>query len=681
MDYRKNVPSKFPDIDSMSKDNARKEIEKLRDAVNYHDHLYYGENKPKISDSAYDRLFHRLQELEEKFPEFQTANSPTSRIGAEPVGSLKKRRHTTVMQSLQAAIETDTIESFDSSIRSLAHKKKIEYVAEPKFDGLSVELVYTKGELEYAATRGDGRTGEDITNNVRTMRSVPLKLNGGGSVPERIAVRGEILMTKTGFQKLNRERVGNNKESFANPRNAAAGTVRQLDSKNVAGLPLDIFCYELLQISEKEPETHLEALDFLKSLGLKTTRQRQLCSSVDDLLDFRESMAKKRESIDFDIDGIVAKINNRSLRNELGSRGRSPRWAFAWKFPPRQEVTRQFDIVVQVGRTGILTPVALLEPVDIGGVTISRATLHNEDEVHRKDIRVGDNVRIARAGDVIPEVIERVPEKGKKRGTPFSMPKKCPSCGDPIVREGAYHICPAGLSCRAQLEGRLRHFASRSACNIETLGGKTTEQLVERNMINDLADLFGLSVEDFMQLDGYAEKSAKKLHDQIQNAKNIPLDRFIYALGIRHIGEHMARVLAHHFESFDKVRSATLEQLSHIREIGDESAQSIVEFFGDKRNNESIDRMLSYGVNPQPVSRKKAQKLKGTTIVLTGELDKWTRSEAKQRIEALGGRATSSVSDNTDYLVAGQNPGSKLDAARKHNVKVIDEKEFENMVG
>ncbi|MBD3321921.1 MAG: NAD-dependent DNA ligase LigA [Chitinivibrionales bacterium] len=681
MDYKKSIPDTFAGISSLSKNDAQKEIGRIREAIIYHDRQYYIKNKPVISDSAYDRLFCRLEELEERFADLKSENSPTSRVGAEPVGSLKKRRHTVMMQSLQAALEEEKIRGFDSTIRNAAKRRTIEYMAEPKFDGLSVELVYTNGALEYAATRGNGGTGEDISNNVRTVKAIPLLLADEGTIPARLAVRGEILMTKKGFQELNRTRIAENREPFANPRNAAAGTIRQLDSRNVAGVPLDIYCYELLQTSGNEPATQEETFEFLSHLGLRVNPERKKCLSVDDIARFRETMAEKREQIDYDIDGIVVKVNDRPLRKKLGSRERNPRWAFAWKFPPGKEITRVYDILVQVGRTGILTPVALLEPVDIGGVTISRATLHNEDEVRRKDIRVGDNVRVERAGDVIPEVVGRVEEDGKKkRGAAFSMPEKCPSCGDTITREGAYHICPGGLSCRAQLEGRLRHFASRGACDIETLGDKTVSHLVKRNMVTNIADLFALSKDDFLSLPLYAEKSAATLYEQIQNAKCTPLDRFIYALGIRHVGEHIARVLARHFGSFDKLRNAKPEELLHIREIGEESARAVAEFFGDPRNNTSIDRMLDYGVKPEDAETKQAQKLAGTTIVLTGELDRYSRREAKQRIEALGGKAASSVSSKTDYCVAGKRPGSKLEVAKNIGVRILDENEFESLV-
>ncbi|MBD3419075.1 MAG: NAD-dependent DNA ligase LigA [Chitinivibrionales bacterium] len=680
MEYAKKVPQKFEKVDSISRQDARQEIDKLREAIHYHDWRYYIENDPVISDEAYDRLLNRLQELEAAFPELQDDNSPTSRVGSEPVGALRKRQHVTLMQSLQAALERKKIEDLDTIVRKKAGGDDCVYMVEPKFDGLSVELVYTGGELEYAATRGDGRTGEDISNNARTVKSIPLKLSGNGAIPHKLAVRGELFMTKSGFQELNRQRIANNQGPFANPRNAAAGTVRQLDAGRVAGLPLDMYCYELLDISDKEPSTHAETLDYLHDLGLKTNTLRKLCTTIDEFEAFRNEMEEKREQIDYDIDGVVAKVNDRALRKKLGTRDRYPRWAFAWKFPPRQEITRLYDIVVQVGRTGILTPVALLEPVDIGGVTISRATLHNADEVHRKDIRVGDYVRVARAGDVIPEVVRRVPEKGLKRSKPFAMPEKCPSCGDTILHEGAYHVCPAGLSCRAQLAGRLHHFASRAALNIESLGDKTVQQLVERTMVTDLADLFALEVDDLTQLDLYAEKSANDLYTEIQESKNPPLDRFIYALGIRLVGEHLSRILASHFGTFDAVRSATASQLSSIREIGDESAHSVADFFKDKRNNSTIDRMLEFGVRPRDADTQQSQKLQNATIAITGELESFSRREAGEAVESRGGRATSSVSNNTDYVVAGRNPGSKLDQARDHNVKVIDEKEFEKLL-
>lgn len=678
--YKNNPATRFKKIHTLDKKEAEKEINERREAIEYHNFLYYVKNKPEISDETYDKLFHRLQELEEAFPEFKSPNSPTRRVGAEPVDELKKVEHTTSMLSLDSALEEDKIKNFDDYVRRHVDGKKVEYVMEPKLDGLSVEIVYEHGQFQYGATRGDGQTGEDISENLKTVGSVPLQLQNEGKLPSFLAVRGEVLMSKSGFQQLNKDRVEHGDEPFANPRNAAAGIVRQLDSKKVAGKPLDIFFYEILKSEENGFSSHWEALQQFPKWGLKTNPLNKKSSALKEIIKYRQELIDKREEIDYDIDGIVIKIDDLEQREKLGTRQRNPRWAMAWKFPPKKEVTRLKDIAVQVGRTGMLTPVALLEPVDVGGVTVSRATLHNEDEVKKKDVRVGDKVRIIRAGDVIPEVAERVPEKGKKRSKEFSMPKTCPVCGTEVVREGAYYFCPAGLSCRAQLLGHIVHYASREAMDIENLGEKIIGQLVDKEWVSDLADLYHLEVDDFLQLDGFAEKSANKLYNAIQDAKNPRMDTFIYALGIRHVGQHIARVLAEKFGTLDDLQKAELNDLEDTPEIGSEIAESVHHFFEQEENQQILQRLLKAGVKPEKMKQQNDKSLKGKTFVFTGELENYTRNEAEELVESLGGRATSSVSGNTDYVVFGENPGSKYDDAKKHEVKILDEEEFEKIV-
>ena len=683
MDFKKNPSTRFKDIKKISKREAREEIEALREGIDHHDYLYYVKDKPEISDAVYDRLFKRLQDLEEAFPEFRSETSPTRRVGAPPLEKLKKKRHSAPMLSLNAALEEKEVENFFDFVRRNAGGRKAEFVLEPKFDGFSVEVAYRGGEFEYGATRGDGRTGEDISENLKTVRSVPLRLRRDGGVPPFVALRGEVFMPVKGFQALNKEKLERGEEPFANPRNAAAGIMRQLDSKNVAGKPLDIFFYEILSVEGREFRSHWEMLKELPKWGLKTDYPQKKTADFEGARKFREKLLEERDELEYESDGVVIKLDDNALREELGTRQRSPRWALAWKFPPREEVTTVEEIVVQVGRTGTLTPVALLKPVDVGGVTVSRATLHNEDEVRRKDVRTKDKVRITRAGDVIPEVVERLAEPGKKREKEFSMPTRCPSCGAKVQREGAYYVCTAGLSCPAQLTGSIAHYASRDAMDIEELGGKTVEQLVSRAMVRSVADLYGLSVEDLTGLKGYAEKSARKLRAAIEEKKSPGLDRFLYALGIRRVGQHVAAVLAREFGSLEALRKASLEDLRKVPEIGPEIAQSVRHFFGERENLKVLDALREAGVKVREAPRKEkgARPLEGKTFVFTGELAGYTRSEVKRLVESLGGRATSSVSGETDYVVVGESPGSKLEEARKKGVKTIGEKEFRKLAG
>ncbi len=491
-------------------------------------------------------------------------------------------------------------------------------------------------------------------------------------------MRGEVFLPREAFQELNRKKVESGEDSFANPRNAAAGTLRRLDPRIVAEWPFDIFFYEILRIEGASCDTHWEELERFADWGLKTDPSNRRCSDFGEVKEYREETARRREALPYEIDGIVIKLDDLSLRQELGTRHRSPRWAMAWKFPPREEVTTLEKIVVQVGTSGILTPVALLDPVDVGGVTVSRATLHNEGEVAQKDLREGDTVRIQRAGDVIPEVVERVerPNKGAKK---FGMPEKCPSCGTKVVREGAYVRCPAGLSCPAQLRGRIVHYGSRSALDIAGLGAETALQLVQRGLVKSLADLYRLSEEDLRQLEGFAEKSARQLFEAIQGTKKPRLDRFLYALSIRHVGQRVAQDLARHFPTLEKLRDASAEDLQPLSSIGPEIAGSVVSFFSE--NEKALRELAEVGVEVQRMPEKKGELLlEGKTFVFTGSLEHFARDEAKKKVEDLGARATSSVSGNTDYLVVGENPGSKLDEARKLKVKILDEKGFEALL-
>jgi DNA ligase (NAD+) len=666
-------PTRFAQVDSLSEREAREQAEALREALEHHNTLYYVKNAPKISDHAYDALFRRLEELEEAFPELQTPASPTRRVGAPPVDALEKVEHRRPLLSLSSSEQRGKVEEFLRYVRENTGSRDPMYVLEPKLDGFSVEVIYREGFFERGATRGDGRVGEDISENLKTVRTLPLRLQaaeGRAAAPGLLAVRAEVLMSRSGFRELNRRRLEQGEEPFANPRNAAAGMMRQLDSRKVAGKPLETFFYDILdQEGGERPDSHWQVLERFGRWGLRTNPMNRRASSMREIAEYHRELSGQREELEYEIDGIVIKLDDRRQREELGTRQRSPRWAFAWKFPPKKEITTLREIAVSVGRTGILTTVALLDPVEVGGVTVSRATLHNEEEVERKGVRAGDKVRVMRAGDVIPEIAERV-EKG--HGRAFSMPSDCPACGTPVVREGAYVLCPAGLTCPAQRVGRITHFASRDAMNIRTL--------VDRGLIEDLPDLYSLSVEELEELEGFAAKSARKLHDAIQGSKQPSLERFLYALGIRHVGEHVASVLARSFGSLERLEEASREELEEVGEIGPEIAEAVHDFFQQKENRRVLERLREAGVRPQARKRPAQQPLKGLTFVFTGELERYTRDEAREAVELLGGRATSSVSGNTDYLVVGQEPGSKLDEARKRGLEVLDEAAFRRLL-
>lgn len=680
-DFKKNPSTDFKPVSQLSRAEAEPEVEALREGIAFYDRKYYVEDAPVISDAVYDKLFRRLQALEEAFPDLRDPNSPTMRVGAPPAEELEKVEHAAPMLSLNAALERDEVESFLRQVREATGAKRPTFVAEPKFDGLSLEVVYADGAFVRAATRGDGTTGEDVSNNARTIRSIPLHLRANGTPPRFLAVRGEVFLRKGDFHDLNKQRIERGEEPFANPRNAAAGTIRRLDPKAVAKARLDIAFYDVLASEGAAFDTAWNALKQMHGLGLRTDPEARLLDKPDDIAAYHADLGARRDDLDYEIDGIVLKLNDLAARERLGTRERSPRWALAWKFPPRQEVTTLHDIVVQVGMTGMLTPVALLEPVEVGGVTVSRATLHNEQEVRRKNVWPGCKVRIQRAGDVIPEVVKRVGEGGKRPKEPFKLPDTCPACGAETVREGAYVLCPAGLACPPQLVGHLVHYGQRKALDIEGLGEKTARKLVDAGLVHDVADLYALDVDQVRRVEGFAETSARNLVEAIQATKQPPLDRFLFALGIRHVGERVARQLAEHFGTLDALESAGIDDIDAAADIGPAIAESVHGFFAQKDNRAILQKLRRHGVKPKRMGKPDGQKpLEGKTFVFTGALDNWTRDEAEAKVEALGGRATSSVSANTDYLVVGTNPGSKLDDATAHGVEVLDEDGFAKLV-
>jgi DNA ligase (NAD+) len=656
----------------------------LRDEIRHHDYLYYVKDRPHISDSEYDRIFRELVELEQAHPEFVTPDSPSQRVGAPPLAELVKVPHEQPMLSLDSIIEESEVLAFDQRMKRELETQSVKYSVEPKFDGLSVELMYDHGVFTRGATRGDGTTGEDVTVNLRTIRSLPLQLQVDSGIPNHLVVRGEVYMRLDDFQAFNRRMIERGDEAFANPRNAASGSLRQLDSTITATRPLVVTCYEIMGMSGSMPPTHWDELETLAQWGLPVPTHRRLCASIDDVIPFHRETESMRDQLPYEIDGVVVKVNRRDWQSRLGMKSRSPRWAIAYKFAPRKEISVVQDIVVSVGRTGTLTPVALLKPVEVGGVTISRATLHNADEVARKDIRIGDTVKVERAGDVIPAIAERVPVPGEQRSNPFCMPDHCPICGSRVGREGAYFYCTGQLVCGAQLKGAIEHFASKHALNIEGLGKKTVAQLVDKELVRSLADLYRLTTDDLLKLDGFADRSATLLLTSIAGSKTVSLDRFLMGLGIRQVGQHIAKVLAREFGSLHDILSADRERLQQIREIGPEISDSLVAYCAEPRNREVINQLKKSGVEVGPGlatgDRRKSQ-LTGKTFVFTGGLDHFTRDDAQQAVERVGGRVSSSVSKKTSYVVAGRDPGSKLEQAHTLGVTILTEQEFASLIG
>ena len=655
-------------------DNIKKRVEELRREIRRHDALYYVHNTPEIADREYDELFRELQDLE-RTHDLTTPDSPTQRVGEVPRNEFTKVRHLAPLLSLDTLLEEDEIRRFLERTEKALGRSPM-YVVEPKFDGVSVEIVYENGLFMRGGTRGDGLVGEDVTENLRTIGALPLVLREDHPVPELLSVRGEVIMPLENFQRLNKGLVERGKEPFANPRNAAAGSLRQLDPRVTASRPLDLFCYDILFLRGNPEESHFDEFERLTQWGLRTDPHRELCQSEEEIIDFYRTMAEERDELPYEVDGIVVKVDRRLDRETLGTRTRSPRWAVAYKFEPRQEETVIEDIAVSVGRTGVLTPVALLRPVDVGGVTISRATLHNFGEVRRKDIRKRDTVRIARAGDVIPEVVERVPNAEEQRSEPFEMPRKCPVCRGEVVIRGAYHVCTNELSCPAQLKGAIRHFASRDALDIAGLGEKTVEALVEKSFVKDVADLFRLEKKDLLSLEGFAEKSARNLLSALANSKRSTMERFLYALGIPGVGTRIAKVLAEELGGLDRLKKASKEELIAIREIGPEISEAVVGFFSNRKNLDVLERLENMGLTFEKGAIDTRTELQDKTFVFTGGLERMTRSEAKERVEALGGRVTSSVSSTTDYVVVGREPGSKAEKAVELGLSVLNEEQF-----
>lgn len=665
----------------METEIARSQIQALTDELNYHNYRYYILDDPVISDAEYDRMFRALLKLEQKFPALSQPDSPTQRVGAEPLDAFGTVTHRRQMLSLDNAFDAQELRDFDERIRrGLDGQARIGYICEPKLDGLAVELVYENGVFIEGSTRGDGTTGENITQNLKTIQTIPLRMvEQDLPTPSLLELRGEVYMEEDDFRELNEYRIAMGDQPFANPRNCAAGSLRQLDPSVTAKRKLKIFCYEHGVVEGHRFASHHDFLQTIPQWGFRVNPLTRECAGIDEALGYYRELLDRRNALAYEIDGIVVKVNDYSLRESLGIRSRSPRWAIAGKFPAQQETTRIESIEASVGRTGAITPVAHLEPVGVSGVTVSRATLHNQDEINRKDIRIGDTVIIQRAGDVIPEVVKVIKEKRPDSSEPYRIPDRCPVCGSNVVREEdeAIYRCQ-NISCAAQVKGHIKHFASKPAMDIDGLGDKLAEQLYDEGIINDPADLYHLAEKDLVPLERMGEKSAGNLVEAIDASRETTLSRFLYALGIRNIGEHLAKVLEREFGSLDDLMQANEEDLLAINEIGPVVAKSLWKFFQEPQNRKLIERLRQSGISMTSSSGQTETDtlFSGKTVVFTGSLTRYSRSEARNIVENLGGRATSSLSSKTDILVAGDNAGSKLRKAEDLNIRIMDEQEF-----
>jgi len=662
----------------------REKVEKLRKILHWSNYRYYVLDDPEISDVEYDRLMQELNQLEKRWPALLAPDSPTQRVGAPPLDKFETVAHTLPMLSLDNAFNDSDVLAFDRKVRRLLKDAgTIYYTAEPKMDGVAVELVYESGKLVMASTRGDGIRGEVITRNVRTIRSVPLVLHAerSGRIPRIIEVRGEIFISQEGFRQLNQERLRKSLPLFANPRNAAAGSLRQLDSRITAKRPLEIFCYGVGRVTDIVFESHHEMLEVLKKLGLRVNSLIRSPITIEKAIEYHKELDEKRRKLPYDIDGMVIKVDSLTIQHNLGATSRSPRWAVAYKFKAVQETSRVLDIEIQVGRTGILTPVAHLKPVNIGGVSVRRATLHNEDEIQRKDIRIGDTVLVQRAGDVIPEIVKVIDAKRTGEEKIFNMPISCPVCGSEVIREkGEAALRCINAGCPAQVKERIKHFAAKGAFDIEGMGDKLVDQMVKNGYFMSYADIFILDKEKLQTLERMGPKSAVNLINAIENSKMINFRRFLFSLGIRHVGEHVANLIADQLKKMDRLYSVTQSELESIEGVGPVVAESVGDFFSKKENRVIIDRMITAGVKITTPETREAGVLAGKIFVLTGSLKQLTRNEAKKMIESADGKVGGAVTRNTDYLVYGQAPGSKLERAKILGVKIIDEQGFQDLI-
>ncbi|MCM8771516.1 MAG: NAD-dependent DNA ligase LigA [Candidatus Omnitrophica bacterium] len=656
--------------------SPKERIEELVKLLNYYNYMYYVENNPVISDYEYDQLYKELVELEEKYPEYRLPDSPTQKVGGAVLEGFRTVEHKIPMLSMDNTYSREELIEFDQRIKRMADVKEVEYVVELKYDGVAVSLHYENGNFILGVTRGDGIKGDDITENLKTIKTLPLKID----YKETLEVRGEVYMRKDDFEKLNKEREKRGEVLFANPRNATAGSLKLLDPKIVAQRNLQIFIYQ--GFLKDGPETHWEVLEFLKKIGFPVSPYKKLCKNIEEVIEYCDEWQEKRFSLPYNIDGMVVKVNNLNLQKTLGTTTKSPRWAVAYKFPAEQVTTIVKDVIVQVGRTGTLTPVAILEPVFVSGTTVSRATLHNFDEIQRLGLKIGDRVFVEKSGEIIPKVVKVIPEvrTGNEKDVP--IPEVCPVCGSKVVKdkEEVAIRCP-NIRCPAQVKERIIHFASRDAMNIEGLGEKWVNILVDKGFLTDYGDIYYLKYEDLIRLERMGSKSARNLLDSIEKSKTRPFENLIYALGIRHIGIHASEILAEEFNSIDELKNATFERLSSIHEIGPIMAESIIEFFSNEENLKVIEKLKKAGVKMEKeIKEEKKDILSGLTFVITGTLKNYTRNEIQDYIKKLGGKVTDSVSKKTDYLICGDQPGSKLQKAKSLGIKIITEEEFEELV-
>jgi len=667
-----------------SKNPVEKHLNELREQINFHNYRYYLLDEPEIPDVEYDRLLRELQDLEKAHPNLITHDSPTQRVGATPLDKFNEVKHEVPMLSLGNAFGENEVRDFDRRARERLEVDCIHYIVEPKLDGLAISLLYQDGVLIRGATRGDGYTGEDVTHNVRTIDSIPLRLVGK-DYPGILEVRGEVFMSRKGFEALNKTQRDNNDKTFANPRNAAAGSLRQLDPRITATRPLEMICYGVGRVEGKTlPGKHSEILADLRLWGIRTSAETRVATGIEECIRYYSDILRRREKLNYDIDGVVYKVDSMEQQSALGFVSRAPRWAVAHKFPAEEEVTKLLAIDVQVGRTGTLTPVARLEPVFVGGVTVTNATLHNQDEIERKDVRIGDTVIVRRAGDVIPEVVGAIKSKRKKGARLFKLPAKCPECGSAVVRleDEAASRCTGGLYCPAQRREAIRHFASRRAMDIEGLGDKLVDLLDQQNLIENVADLYDLKAEDIAALERMGEKSAENLIEALEASKSTSLPRFVFALGIRQVGEATAQTLAQHFGNLKALSKAKPEALEAVPDVGPIVAESISTFFKQSHNDEVIKKLIKAGVRWDDIKVKPVAELPlaGKTFVLTGTLSSMTRSDAKARLQSLGAKVAGSVSKKTSYVVVGVDPGSKATKAKQSGVPLLSEHEFTDLL-
>ncbi len=667
----------------MKTEEIKARIERLRQEIRYHDHKYYIEAAPEISDYEYDQLFHELEELERKYPEFVTPDSPTQRVSGVPLEEFPSVRHRIPMLSLDNSYSMDELIEFDTRVKRFLKGERPQYMAELKIDGVSASLAYEDGILVLGATRGDGEIGDDITSNLKTIHSIPLRLDVEDPALKKIEVRGEVYIPINAFERLNKERILQNELPFANPRNAAAGSLHLLDPKIVAKRPLDIFIHSLGHHQKGIFKTHDETLQRLKEIGFKIIPHYRLCESIEEVIEFCKDWEERHRELDYEVDGMVIKVNSLIQQERLGFTARSPRWAIAYKFKAEQATTKLKQIIIQVGRTGALTPVAILEPVHLAGAKISRATLHNEDELKRKDIRVGDDVIVERSGDVIPKVVGVI--AAEKRSSPYRFPRECPVCGAEVIRpEGEAKSYCTGVNCPAQLKRRIGYFVSRDCLDISGLGYRLIDKLVEEGMLTELTDLYLLRKkrEAILSLEGWGEKSFENLVDQVEESKSKPLDKLINGLGIPFVGSQTSFLLSQHYQSLDELKDASEEELLEIEGIGPKIAKGITSFFRQSQTQKLLEKLREFEVSgicrtaPGP-KLETPSPFKGMVFVITGSLEHYTREEAEDLIRRLGGKASSSVSKKTSYIVVGENPGSKLDKARRLEVKELSVKDFE----